>query len=197
MRAALAFLLFSAACATTVRDLPTGAAPREGEALVAGRLAFDGSPIGRSLSLVAADGRIVALRPEREEFLAALPAGPYTVRRFGAHTPAHDKLTLEARPGAAVYLGSFVAARTGEGDLVVVVRDERARVEQALRERYGAATPRLESGLVRSSLPPAPGAGPELTVAVAPPEPPSLGFGFGFGFSSFWRHHRGYCAPRR
>jgi len=195
VRALPCLTLLLAACAATVRDLPAGDGPAAGEALLAGRLAFAGSPLRRSLSLASASGRILVIRPEAEEFLVALPAGAYTVRRLGEHEPRHETLTIEARPGEAAYIGSFRPARTDEGDLVVVVRDERAQVEAVIRERYGASSPRLETALVRSSLPPAPGARQELTVAVAPPQPASRGFGF--RFSSFRRHHHGYCARRR
>jgi len=190
--AALAAVLLCAACATTVRDV---AAPDSSQALLAGRLAFTGTRIGTSLWLRGPGGREVVVRPENEAFLVAVPPGIYELRRFGAYAIADDRATVEARTGAAVYIGTFHAVRDRYGDAAVRVADEREDVVRRLGARYGDALPPLEPGLVASSLEPLEPGDLVLALRKTPnyyyPYPYRYGFHFGY-----WRGVHRHPGPR-
>jgi len=179
-------------CATAVRDLPPGAVPSTGP-LLAGRLAFSGSALSRTLILEDVAGRDFALCPAGESFAAALPAGRYALVSAGGYRPKHDRPTVEVAREGASYLGTLRPARSDGGELLLVVKDEREAVESELRARYGASFPPLHPALLASSLEPAPGTSGETVIALErpPPPPPS--------WSSYevWWFYRLPCRPYR
>lgn len=179
-------------CATVVRDVPPGAVPSSGP-MVAGRLAFSGSALSRALLFEDAAGREYSLRPEGETFAAPLPAGRYTLLSAGGYRPKHDRPTLDVAPEGASYLGTLRPARSEDGDLLLVVKDERGAVESDLHARYGASFPPLRPALLASSLEPAPGASGETVIALErpPPPPPS------WHSYEVWWFYRLPCRPYR
>ncbi len=171
------------ACTTTVRDLPPD---READARIAGTLDFSGSRLSPVLRIRSAAGQEYVLRPERKTFVMALPAGRYELLNFGNYKPTEDRLSFDAQSDKTLYIGSFVAARTADGDLRIAIRDERNDVAARLERRYPELN--IESGLTQSSLQPLT-PGQPLAVAVERIEQPTT-VGFGVGYHGY--HRRPY-----
>jgi len=192
-----AFLCLLTACTTTVRDLPEDQSASGPQALLAGRLAFGGTVVQPTLYLTRADdGQTYAVRPSHEAFLVALPSGTYVVQRFGEFRPTADRITLDARPGVAVYIGDFYPGRDNEGNLKVIVHDDFERTGTEIRLRYPEQE--LERSLVQSSLPPLDPNQDDLAIDVARPAPSvTYGVGFGWGYYGHHRYYRPVCRPSR
>lgn len=141
MRAA--FLAFVSACAAVapVDALPEGAAARPDAALVAGRLAQDGTRVGSSLRLRDAGGREVLLRLDAPAFVAAVPPGTYEVTHLGSFAVKGARPRVDAAAGRMAYLGSLSTGRLADGELPVTVADARDEVLADLRKRHGDALP--------------------------------------------------------
>ena len=157
-------VLGCAGCVATVRDLPPDRGFAESPALLAGRWRVTGTRIGSTILLQTGDEQIL-LRPDQPTFLVAVPPATYVVRRFGSFAPSNTRVTLEARPGATIYIGTFEAGALRAGELRIEVVDEMDDVEEDLRRRYGDKLPGLTRGLVRLSPGPADGS---LVITVVP-----------------------------
>jgi len=169
--AAAPLLLALAACASTVKDLPAAGPDAKGQALLAARLAFEGSSVLPSLHLESSEGKYFVIRPEESTFLVAIPEGTYTIAQFGRHAPRGVRLSIEARKGEARYVGTFAPILREGGALSMTIVDERAEVEAKLRKRYGADTPALATALAETVVKRLDPAAP-LVVALEEVRPP-------------------------
>ncbi len=191
MRIPVLLLGLCTACATVVHDLPVeyvSAAPDPASALLVGHLAFADMHLQR-----VDDGEEFKIEPSQPDFLVELEPGVYEVISLGSYSPAVDRVTLEARAGKTLYVGSFLRGRDDGGKLIIAVKDQLPAVESALVKRYGVRVPQIEHGLAQSSLE-GMKPGNEFAIQIRRSSTRvyySIGFGY-YGGYRYHHHHSGH-----